>query len=71
MERLMQLLGNLGLTIKDAGEITGFIMAILVTTVIFGNIISECIINFIDFLGELLSLLIRWIAKHIKRKLRK
>lgn len=71
MERLMQLLGNLGLTIKDAGEITGFIMAILVTTVIFGNIISECIISFIDFLGELLSLLIRWIAKHIKGKLRK
>lgn len=67
MNRLVELLGNLGLTIKDAGEITGFIMAILVTSVIFGNIISECMISFCDFLGELLCLLLRWILKHIKR----
>lgn len=64
MDRLIEILG---LTAKEAGEILGFMMAAISFSVIMANIITACILSFFDFLGEVITFLLRWIIKLIKR----
>lgn len=71
MEKFFELLGNLELSMQDVGEITGFIMGCIMASVFFGNIFTEFLISFFDFLGELTILLFRWIIKHIRAKRQK
>lgn len=67
MDQLMELLGNLGLTVQDAGEILGFMMAANTFSVIMAIIITACLFSFFDFLGEVITFLLHWIIKQIKR----
>ena len=64
MDRLIQVLG---LTAQEASEILGFMMAAISFSVIMANIITACLLSFFDFLGEVITFLLRWSIKFIKR----
>lgn len=68
MERLIEILG---LTAQEIGEILGFMMALNTFCIIMAIIITACLFSFFDFLGEVITFLLRWIIKQIKRLLRR
>lgn len=66
MDRLIE---SLELTAQESGEVLGFIMALNTFSIIMAIIIAACLFSFFDFLGEVITFLLSWIIKQIKRLL--
>lgn len=57
-----------GLTVADIGEITGFIIAIIVAGVFAGNIVSWFVTEIMDMVFDWIRSLSGLVMQHIEKK---
>lgn len=69
MTEMIKILRNLGLSVIEAGELTGFVLSIIVIGVFMGNMVSVFVIKFYSFSAVMFDHFFDWIIKNIKGKL--